>query len=261
MNIVCCQFDMAWEQKAVNHDRAEALLRAANIPAGSLVLLPEMFATGFSMDIAKIDDGETRETANFLGGMARELNSHVLGGLVTSAPDGRGRNEAVLFGPDGREIVRYHKMHPFSYGGETKYYSAGQSVVLYEWQSIIGSPFICYDLRFPEVFRSALVRGAQLFTLISSWPAVREAAWLALLKARAIENQAYVAAVNRCGSDPRLEYSGRSLIIDPRGEVLADAGNDEGIISAELDLPALLAFRREFPARDDIHPEYVYSGQ
>jgi omega-amidase len=259
MHIVCCQLNTVWEDKPASFARAEALLRDAAIVPGSLVLLPEMFATGFSLDVAKIADDADGATTQFLARMAKDLGIYLMGGLVTTAPDGRGRNEAALFGPDGSELARYCKMHPFSFGGETKRYGCGDTPIVFDWHGVTVAPFICYDLRFPEVFRSALLRGTQIYTVIANWPAAREAHWIALLKARAIENQAYVAAVNRCGDDPKLHYSGHSLIIDPRGEVLADAGNGEGIISAEIDLDALLAYRRDFPAIDDIHREYIHS--
>jgi omega-amidase len=114
------------------------------------------------------------------------------------------------------------------------------------------SPFVCYDLRFPEIFRNAIKKGAQVLTVIANWPEPREAHWLALLKARAIENQAFVIGVNRCGRDPKLAYSGRGQVIDPRGNVLADGGNAEGVFGAELDLASLAAYRKDFPALQDM---------
>jgi len=113
-------------------------------------------------------------------------------------------------------------------------------------------PAVCYDLRFPELFRTPAARGAELICVIANWPAARESHWLALLKARAIENQAYVAAVNRCGRDPNVEYAGRSQIIGPRGEVLEDAGNGEAVIAAELDATLLRQYRGQFPALGDV---------
>jgi omega-amidase len=112
---------------------------------------------------------------------------------------------------------------------------------------------VCYDVRFPELFRLPAVRGAELLCVIANWPAARESHWMALLKARAIENQAYVAAVNRCGPDPNAEYSGRSQIISAWGDVLEDAGNGETVIRAELDLARLREYRAKFPALSDVH--------
>ena len=108
------------------------------------------------------------------------------------------------------------------------------------------------DLRFLGLCRGGATRGAELICVNANWPAARESHWLALLAARAIENQAYVAAVNRCGRDPNVEYSGRSQIIDPRGEMLADAQSEERVIHATLDLDDLRAYRRKFPALEDV---------
>ncbi|HVF10910.1 MAG TPA: carbon-nitrogen family hydrolase [Abditibacteriaceae bacterium] len=257
MTIACVQLDSVWEDKAANHAKVLPLLDAAVLPEGSLVLLPEMFATGFSTNVKAISDSQSHETEMFLAALAAKYNITVMGGLVASGADGKGRNEAAIFGPDGKSLVRYCKMHPFTFGGETEYYTAGSNLALFHWQNFTVAPFICYDLRFPEIFRSAVRRGANLFAVIANWPQPREAHWITLLQARAIENQAYVAGTNRCGNDPKLQYSGRSLIIDPRGNIIADAGNTEGIISAELDLEALISYRREFPALDDMHSDYA----
>jgi omega-amidase len=119
------------------------------------------------------------------------------------------------------------------------------------------APFICYDLRFPEAFRVATRRGAQVLAVIANWPAAREGHWMTLLRARAIENQTFVIGVNRCGTDPNHTYSGRSQIIDPRGEILADAGSTEGLIHGRLDLQLLTAYRNEFPALRDMRDDLL----
>jgi omega-amidase len=252
MIVACCQLDVAWEDKGANYAKVRALVKTNPPPPGSLLLLPEMFATGFSMDVARIAEDAGRATESFLASLARELGVCVVGGLVSIQDDGRGRNEAVVFDPEGRELARYCKLHPFSFGGEDRHYAAGAEVVTFDWAGVRVAPFICYDLRFPEVFRSAVRREAQLYAVIANWPSAREAHWSALLRARAIENQAYVAGVNRCGADPRLAYSGRSLIFDPRGECLAEADGREGLIHAPVDLPALLDYRKAFPALADM---------
>jgi predicted amidohydrolase len=145
-------------------------------------------------------------------------------------------------------------MQPFTLGGESQHYAAGSGVVTFIWQNFVVSPLVCYDLRFPELFRAATQRGAQLMTVIANWPVARIQHWVTLLQARAIENQAYVAGVNRCGDDPKLKYSGRSLIVSPHGDILADAGDGEKVIGAELDLPGLIKWRADFPALKDIRP-------
>jgi predicted amidohydrolase len=140
-------------------------------------------------------------------------------------------------------------MHPFKMAGELVV--PGTEPVVVECGEFKLAPAVCYDLRFPELFRAGVKRGANLFAVIANWPTARLDHWLTLLKARAIENQSYVIGVNRCGRDPNAEYPGRSQIISPRGEVLADAGGGEGVVRGELDLPELQAYRREFPVLQD----------
>ncbi len=119
------------------------------------------------------------------------------------------------------------------------------------------APLVCYDLRFPEIFRRAAVQGATLLVVIANWPAPRVAHWRQLLIARAIENQAYVVGVNRAGSDPKLVYPGSSLVIDPRGAIVAELDDRPGLLTATLDLAALEEYRRQFPALADIRPEFL----
>jgi omega-amidase len=254
MRVACCQFDIAWENKPENYARVGRLVRDANLERGTLLLLPEMFATGFSMNAGAIAEPPDGETARFLAGLAREHGLYVLGGVVLKENRGAGqpRNEALLFTPGGELLCRYAKVHRFTFAGEDRHYAAGDVPAGCTVEGWRVQPTVCYDLRFPELFRAPAARGSELICVIANWPAARDAHWMALLKARAIENQAYVAAVNRCGRDPNVEYSGRSQIIDPRGEVLQDAGGDERIIQAELDLGALREYRAKFPALDDV---------
>lgn len=256
MKIIAVQPDIVWENKAANHARVCALLDERRPERGSLVVLPEMFATGFSMNVAGITDARTRETQRFLAETARQFGVCLMAGIVSEETEGRGRNEAVVFAPDGTEIARYCKMQPFTLGGEADHYTPGPCVTAFEWSGFTVAPFICYDLRFPELFRSATRRGATLLAVIANWPAVRVEHWVTLLRARAIENLAYVVGVNRCGNDPKLTYPGRSLIIDPKGNVLADAGEAEGTIAADVDPQVVHDWRRDFPALKDMRDDW-----
>jgi predicted amidohydrolase len=145
----------------------------------------------------------------------------------------------------------------FSPGKEAIHYRGGERLVTFEWGGMKVCPFICYDLRFPEIFRMGMRMGAELFVVIANWPSLREKHWVTLLKARAIENQAYVAAVNRAGSDSWLPYPGRSMIVDPKGNVVVDAGAEERVISAEVDPEAVRAWRKEFAVLSDVRPEFL----
>jgi predicted amidohydrolase len=264
MQVIGLQIDSVWENKAATHEKALRLLDRANPQPGALVVLSEMFATGFSMNVAKIND-DAGETQEFLSRMAAERKIHVLGGIVTTdkAAGGesrvRGRNQAVVYSPEGREIARYSKLQPFTLGGEADHYAAGDRICLFDLHDFTVAPFICYDLRFPEVFRPAAAQGANLIVVIASWPSVRDDHWVTLLKARAIENLAYVVGVNRCGNDPKLYHSGRSMIYDPHGRALADAGSEEGWIEAQLEVQSATDWRRNFPALKDMRPDFVKS--
>ena len=252
MKLYCCQTEIVWENKVANYSRVQKLLAAAKPERDSLVLLPEMFSTGFSMNVPAIQEGPKADTEKFLSHLAQDLGVFLIGGVVTTAPDGRGYNQSVVVSPEGKQLTRYSKMQPFSLGGEGKNYMAGDQPVFFTWQNLKVSPFICYDLRFPEVFRSAVRKGAQLFAVIANWPMARIHHWVTLLQARAIENQAYVAGVNRCGTDPKFTYNGRSLIVDPHGTILLEAGDGECVISADIDPEVVTRWRADFPALQDM---------
>jgi len=252
MKVYCVQHDIVWENKRANFTRVEGLLAKAKAEPGSLVLLPEMFATGFSMNAQPIAEKRGGETEQFLAASAKHFNIFLLGGFVGAQADGKPFNQCAVFSPAGAEVARYAKLQTFTPGGESDNYQAGREVVIFSWQGFAVAPFICYDLRFPEHFRAAARRGAQLITVISSWPVARIQHWVTLLQARAIENQAYVAAVNRCGTDPKLNYNGRSLIVSPKGDILADAADGEKVISAELKLDELVGYRKDLPFLRDM---------
>ncbi|HEX8340383.1 MAG TPA: nitrilase-related carbon-nitrogen hydrolase [Tepidisphaeraceae bacterium] len=248
MRVHLIQPDTAWHDRAANHAKAAALVAAAKPAAGDLLVLPEMFAVGFSMDVAAAVDADG-QTEQFLAGLAAQYDASVIGGNVIR-PDARGRNVAEVFA-GRRKIARYAKIHPFGYAGETDHYAGGDGVCVFPLGDFTAAAFVCYDLRFPEIFRAATAGGAELLVVIANWPAARVAHWLALLTARAIENQAYVVGVNRAGRDPNVAYPGRSVVIDPRGVTVADAGEAEGFVTARLDRAALCDYRRHFPALAD----------
>ena len=251
MNVAAVQFDIAWEDRAANFARVRDLLGASSPAAGSLIVLPEMFASGFSMNLPVTRQTDAREDEMFLAGLAREHQSFVTGGVVSPLEDGRGRNDSVTFSPEGELLARYTKIHPFSLGGEAEGHEAGRDITAFECAGFTVTPFVCYDLRFPEIFRDAARRGANLFVVIALWPVKRQHHWLTLLQARAIENQAYVVGVNRVGSEPQFTYAGRSVVVDPHGIVVADAGEQERVLRAALDLATVESWRRDFPALRD----------
>jgi predicted amidohydrolase len=253
VTIVGLQFDIAWENKSANFATVRRLLAQAAPQKGSLVVLPEMFGTGFSMNVAQVAEAYGGETEQFLAATAREYGIHLLAGAAMRGRDGRARNKALVFSPAGELIAFYAKMRPFTPGGEKEHYTAGEHPITFGWNEATVSPFVCYDLRFPELFReAAAAHRPELFVVIASWPEKRIHHWVALLQARAIENQAYVIGVNRIGKDPFYTYSGRSLIVDPQGTILADAESAEAVVSAQLDLPNLRKYREGLPFLADM---------
>lgn len=252
MRVFAVQLDIVWEDKAANFANVRRMLEPLTIPAGSLIVLPEMFSTGFSMNVALTRQGDPPEAEVFLADLARASNSAVLGGVVGTR-DGRPCNEAVAFAPDGSLLARYAKIHPFSLGEEDTHYAAGEEIVTFDWAGFRIAPFVCYDLRFPEVFRTATDCGATLFVVIAQWLSRRAEHWPLLLRARAVENQACVIGVDRCGRDPNNTYPGRSCLVDPWGVVTADGGEFEGVLTGNLDPGTVSRWRHEFPALRDRH--------
>ena len=257
MQVIACQTDIAWHDKAANFSRVQELLAPVGIRPGALVVLPEMFATGFSLDVPQIAETEGGPTDRFLAELAARYECCVVAGVVRQKPSGKAVNLCVVFSADGSMLASYEKLHPFSFGGEDRLYERGKEVEIFEQGDFSVAPLVCYDLRFPEVFRHAVLQGAQLLVVIANWPKERDEHWTALLKARAIENQAYVVGVNRVGRDPHLEYIGHSQIIDPRGHIVAAAAEGPAALVADVELAEVLEYRQSFPALRDMRPEFL----
>ncbi len=254
MRALLLQLDLAWEDRAENFRRAEHALDAAAPSPGDLVVLPEMFDTGFSFRLEVTADRDGATLA-FIREQARRRRITLQGARSVIGPDGKGRNRASIAGPDGEVLVEYDKIHPFSFGRESEFFAGGDRVITYPWrggdgETVVG-PAICYDLRFPELFRRAMLAGAEVLALGANWPAVRAGHRHALAQARAIENQAVMLCVNRAGADPHLAYGGASAAFGPRGEELGVLGEAPGVLKVEINLDGLREWRRIFPAWRD----------
>jgi predicted amidohydrolase len=252
MHIAAVQFDIRWEDRLANHARVRELLDQVDLPPGTMVVLPEMFDTGFSMNTAVTDPGEASSSEAFCRALAAERNVCVLAGLVARAGNGQLANEAVAFAPDGRELARYRKMQPFTGGNEHLHHLPGTHHALFEWQGVRIAPFVCYDLRFPELFRPAARDAAELFVVVANWPQQRSEHWVRLLQARAIENMACVLGVNRCGRDPNLAYEGRSSLFDHMGREIFQADDREQVLVHKIDSQTVRQWRHDFPALRDM---------
>lgn len=249
------QADTAWEDKAENYRRVRLLMKSAPVQSGDLILLAEMFDTGFSFNVQRTADADGA-TLVFVCTLARETGAWVQGARTVIGPDGRGRNRATIAAPTGKVVAEYDKVHPFSFGKESEHFSGGDHVLVYPWhtetQIAQVCPAICYDLRFPELFRLGVAQGAEIFAIGANWPSSRAMHREALARARAIENQAIVMCVNRAGRDPHLEYGGGSLVFGPKGELLGALEDGPGVLTVPVDLDAVRAWREAFPALRDV---------
>jgi omega-amidase len=249
-----------------NRARAAQLARdaAASPPSTpSLIVLPELFSTGtLPPDFDPSAAPALAETDRaFLAALAREHRSFVLGGVLGAPDDGSAKlsNLAVLFDPEGAPVLEQRKIHPFSLGGEERIFSGGDALETRAVEGFTLQAAVCYDLRFPELFRAGARRGADLIALPANWPESRREHWEVLLRARAIENQSFVAGVNCVGSQWGTAYGGGSRIVSPKGEVLAEGGADECVVSAEIAAEQVKSWRRTFPALHDRKPDEFWA--
>ena len=204
MQLIGCQIDIRWEDRQKNFDKVSELLTSTTVSEGSLIVLPEMFASGFSMNVDRIYEKDPSTTETFLSELAKNYSSTVIGGLVKRHDSGKGLNTLSVYGPDGSALGSYQKNHCFSFTGESDYYLSGEDILTFDWQGLKVCPTICYDLRFPELYRRGVAAGAELFPVIASWPVDRVDHWDTLLKARAIENECYVVMAGCVGNLPQV---------------------------------------------------------
>ncbi|RMG93594.1 MAG: carbon-nitrogen family hydrolase [Deltaproteobacteria bacterium] len=253
MKIALLQTDIVWQDPPANYARLVPRLEAAAAAGARLVVLPEVFAHGFSMDEGRVAEDEDGPTATFLREQAARLGTWICGSIPLRRPGHpRPFNTLVFAGPNG-ERTDYAKIHPFTFAKEHERYAAGDRFVHLCIEGVRITPFVCYDLRFADEFW-VNADETDLYVVVANWPERRRHHWTTLLQARAIENQAYVAGVNRVGEGGGLVYTGDSRIVDPWGEILAAGARQETMLLADVD-PAVVAHAREtFPVLPDRRP-------
>lgn len=254
LTVTLLQCDLAWEDIDANLSMFDGRIDGIE-EATDLIVLPEMFSTGFSMHAAHLAESMDGKAMRWLRAKAARKKTVITGSLMIADGD-RFYNRLVWAGPDGALAV-YDKKHLFAFAGEDQVYTAGQTRVLMELNGWRIRPFICYDLRFPVWTRNmGLVYDLALF--VANWPARRATHWRALLKARAIENQAHVVGLNRVGTDGNgLDYDGHSAVVAPSGVVQFEAGKDATVQSITLKQDALAANRDQFPFWRDADTDMV----
>jgi predicted amidohydrolase len=246
MKVAAIQHDIAWEQPAETRERVRPMIAEAAAQGAGLIVLSEMYATGFSMNPDRIAEDEGGPNERFLCDQATAHGVHVAASIAQRGRDGKYRNNAVVAAPDGSVAGRYAKIHPFSYAGEHERYAAGDRFCTVRIGDLRVSLFVCYDLRFADEFW-ALAGDTDLFVVPANWPQPRHEHWRALLAARAIENQAYVLGVNRVGPAKDLPHAGGSTLIDPLGARLFEGGPDEAVLVGEADPKIVSEIRTKFP--------------
>jgi predicted amidohydrolase len=250
MRLAAIQHDIVWNDRDANFERLAPMIRGAVTSGAGLVLLTETFSTGFGFGTEGFESEPTGGVSSqFLVAQAREHGVWVGGSCPEVHPDApagdqRPSNCFVLAGPDGRQH-RYRKIHPFSHAGEEQHVRAGTELVTVDGAGFRVSMFVCYDLRFADEFWP-LAPETDCYIVPANWPQSRRAHWSALLRARAIENQAYVVGVNRVGQGDNLSYSGDSRIVDPLGELLATASHTESILLADISTDHVEQTRQHF---------------
>lgn len=248
LRVSLVQSMLHWEDAAANRAMFTGKLAALK-GATDLVLLPEMFTTGFSMRSAELAETMDGATVNWMREQAKALDAAIYGSVIITE-GGRFFNRGLLVEPSGKVTV-YDKRHLFRFANENEHYSAGQERVVIEWREWRILLQVCFDLRFPVFSRNRNDYDAILY--VANWPEARSHPWKQLLIARAIENQCYVAGLNRVGMDGKgIHYTGDSVLIDPKGEVIAgcDAGKEE-VVTHGLQLAPLEEFRAKFPVAMD----------
>ncbi|MCC2547284.1 amidohydrolase [Hymenobacter sp. BT175] len=252
LTVTLIQSNLHWHDPAANY--AELDRHIASIPIRTdLVVLPEMFTTGFSMEAPTQAEPMDGPTLPWMRQHAATLNAVVCGSVMMREGEAY-FNRLLWVRPDGT-FSYYDKHHLFTFAGEQHVFTPGQQRLLEEWRGWRICPLVCYDLRFPVWSRNRPEDPYDLLLYTANWPTARRSAWNALLRARAIENVAYTIGVNRVGTDGnRHEYAGDSALIDMRGDYLLEAGNHEASVTRTIRRSELEAFRQRFPALHDADP-------
>jgi omega-amidase len=260
LKLALLQMDITIGEPESNYAKAERLLNEAvnAFEKPDVIVLPEMWNTGYALErIHELSDREGERTRAFLSEFSRKHQVYIIAGSIADRAerDGQVRNTTYSFNREGGLISSYSKIHLFRLMDEEKYLASGDQLGRLSIDGVEAGSLICYDIRFPELTRSLALSGAQILFVPAEWPKPRLNHWRTLLMARAIENQMFVVACNRVGVSGTTEFFGHSMVIDPWGEIVAEAGEEEGIIHAAIDLAQVETVRKAIPIFSDRRPE------
>ncbi|WP_299511324.1 carbon-nitrogen family hydrolase [uncultured Rummeliibacillus sp.] len=255
MKIGCIQLNVAFGDVEKNFTRAEAFIREAASKGAELVILPEMWNTGYALEkLEELADVNGERTKKFLQALAMELHIHIVGGSVATKKEEGFYNTMYTVNRDGELVGEYDKAHLFRLMDEHLHLSAGEGQNNFELGDIQAAGVICYDIRFPEWLRLHALNGAKVIFVSAQWPIARIDHWKTLLQARAIENQSFIIAVNRI-SHKKENFNGQSMVIEPWGEVLWTGSEEEELAIVDVDFSKVDEVRQKIPVYDDRRPE------
>ena len=251
LKISCVQMDVKLGDTSTNLRNAIPKIEEAVKAGAKVVVLPELWTTGYCLDEIEKHTDEQEKVIETLKKVAKQESIWIVGGSLPIKKEDGVFNELVIINSTGELIKTYDKVHLFQLMNEHNYLQAGTSDAFFGLEGHKAAGFVCYDLRFPEWMRAHAVNGAKLLFFVAQWPIQRIQHWEILLKARAIENQCFVVACNRVGKDKENRFGGNSLIIDPWGEVLSKGGLEEEILTAQIDLEKVQEIRNTIPIFED----------
>ncbi|MEY8347576.1 carbon-nitrogen family hydrolase [Bacillus cereus] len=256
MKVACIQMDIAFGDVKINMENAKKKIEEAMQGNPDIIVLPELWTTGYDLErLPEIADKDGIQTKQLLSEWAQQYSVNIVGGSIAKQTKHGVTNTMYILNREGKLQNEYSKVHLFQLMNEHNYLIAGDETGEFTLDDVQCGGVICYDIRFPEWLRVHTVRGAKVLFVVAEWPLVRLAHWRLLLQARAIENQCYVVACNRAGEDPNNVFAGHSLIVDPWGEVVVEAGEEESILYGDLELEKIKEVRKGIPVFADRRPK------
>ncbi len=260
MQIGALQMNVVLADREANLKTAERMIGRAMAEAGAwrkpdVLVLPELWDLGFvAPNVLDLGDEDGRIAREFLGGQAKQYGVNIVGGSISRRQGGKLWNTTYVFDRQGSLVAKYDKIHLYNPGDEGRYFQPGDALVLCDLDGVRAGFMICYDLRFPELSRSLALAGARILFNCTAWPHPKTHHWRTLCQARAIENQVYLAGVNCVGVANELVLCGHSMLVNPWGEIMAEAGEEEAILYASCDFAHQETLRGNMPVFDDRRP-------
>ncbi|MBU8904971.1 carbon-nitrogen family hydrolase [Desertibacillus haloalkaliphilus] len=256
LKLALLQMDISFGNPAENFTKAQQMIKNASKQQPDVIVLPELWTTGYDLTrLDQIADHKGEKTKRVFSELAKQYNVNIVAGSIANQTNEGTLNTTFAFNRKGEIIGEYSKVHLFRLMDEEKYLIAGDDKGSFTIEGIPAASVICYDIRFPEWIRRHVLDGAKLMFVTAEWPKARVDHWRTLLVSRAIENQTYVIACNRVGSDPNNQFAGHSMIIDPWGEIISEGNENEMIVYGEISSDDVTSIRNRIPVFEDRRPQ------